>query len=422
MKNSTFKLLSLSLLISSSFVNANTAFGVSVDTEQTGANLNLVVNGSFEDAAVSDTWELLDSLAGWQHQGAQVEIQKSLINIIPVIAGEQYIELDSTANYSIYQDIPTSEGDTYDISFYYSARVNGDLDTNIAEVYWDGQLLDTLNSDSVGWKKFTYTVTGSAINTELKFKGAGTSDSYGAFIDDVSVTAQAAVNECATGLYGINNFGTSEEGYVYRFDTENNTYSIVAGLSNTASNIASHNGVLYFMEQLDKSTKESQILSLDLQSNEQSFVTSAESYPIYRSAMSADGTTLRATSKTYMYDFNIETGDKTVLGKLTYPGDSFADGDIAYSADNNVLYVLTGKALYTVDEGSLELTLIGEHGVAQASGIAIAEDGSIYVSGRVKGENANIFKLNQNTAEATFVMQGPSHVNDLTFVDGNYCN
>ncbi len=422
MKKSTFKLLSLSLLISSSFVNADTVFGIDIETPQSNASLNLVTNGSFEDASVLNNWGLLNSLTGWQNVGAKVEIQTSQLNLIPSIAGNQYIELDSTANYAIFQDILTNDGDTYEVSFYYSARVAGNLNTNIAEVYWNGQLLDTLNTDSVGWKKYTYTVTGAAINTELKFKGAGTSDSYGAFIDDVSVTAQAAVNECASGLYGINNYGSSEEGYVYHFDTENNTYSTVAGLSNTASNIASHNGVLYFMEQLNKSTKESQILSLDLETNEQSFVTSAVSYPIYRSAMSADGTTLRATSKTYMYDFNIETGDKTVLGKLTYPGDSFADGDIAYSADNNVLYVLTGKALYTVDEGSLELTLIGEHGVAQASGIAIAEDGTIYVSGRVKGENANIFKLNQNTAEATFVMQGPSHVNDLTFVDGNYCN
>lgn len=422
MKNSTFKLLSLSLLISSSFVNANTVFGVNVDSQLADAEINLVTNGSFEDTTILGGVSFLDSITGWNNIGAKVEIQTPLLNLIPSIAGEQYIELDSTANYAIFQDIATNEGSTYEISFYYSARIAGNLETNIAEVYWNGQLLDTLNSDSVGWKKYTYTVIGAELNTELKFKGAGTSDSLGAFIDDVSVTAQVELNECASGLYGINNFGSNEEGFVYHFNTANNTYSTVAGLSNTASNIASHDGVLYFMEQLNKSTKESQILSLDLDTNEQAFVTSAKSYPIYRSVMSADGMTLRATSKTYMYDFNIETGDKTVLGKLTYPGDSFADGDIAYSADNNVLYVLTGKALYTVDEGSLELTLIGEHGVAQASGIAIANDGTIYVSGRVKGENANIFKLDQNTAQATFVMQGPSHVNDLTFVDGNYCN
>jgi len=404
MKKPTFKFAALPLLLASTL---------------TMAGPNLVANGSFEDTAdFSGSWSLLDDLSGWQRSAnAKFEIQTNALNIVAAQHGTKYIELDSTANYSAFQTLVTEEKHSYEVSFYYSARINGNETTNEAEVYWDGQLLDTLNATTKGWKKFTYTVKASSTATELKFVGAGDSDKLGAFIDDVKVTAT-----CASGLYGINNFGSNEDGFVYHFDTQDNTYSTVAGLSNTASNIASHDGVLYFMEQLDKSTKASQILSLDLATNEQALVASATSYPIYRSAMSADGMNLRATSKTYMYDFNIETGDKTVLGKLTFPGDSFADGDIAYSADNNVLYVLTGKALYTLDEGAMELALVGEHGVAQASGIAIATDGTIYVSGRVKGENANIFKLDQNTAVATFVMDGPSHVNDLTLVDGNYCN
>lgn len=410
MKKSTFKIATLSLLVASGIASANT---------------NLVINGSFEESAtLTGTWGLLDTVVGWENNGdAKFEIQTNALNIIPALSGNNYLELDSTANYGISQNVATNELTNYEISFYYSARVVGDLNTNMAEVYWNGQLLDTLNASAVGWTKFTFTVPGAAVSSELKFVGAGKSDSLGAFIDNVVVTANVDTTPaCASGLYGINNFGSNDEGFVYFFNTDTNSYSVVTGLTNTASNIASSDGVLYFMEQLDKSTKESQILSLDLATNEQSFVTSATSYPIYRSVMSADGTTLRATSKTYMYDFNIETGDKTVLGKLSFPGDSFADGDIAYSADNNVLYVLTGKALYTVDQGSMELSLIGEHNVDQASGIAIAADGTIYVSGRVKGENANIFMLDQNTAEATFVMAGPSHVNDLTFVDSDYCN
>jgi len=404
MKNSVFKLAALPLLLASSFTMAST---------------NLVANGSFEDtAAFSGSWSLLNELSGWQRSAnANFEIQTSALNIVTAQDGSKYIELDSTANYSAFQTLATEEDHNYEVSFYYSARVNGNETTNKAEVYWDGELLDTLNATTKGWTKFTYTVKASSTATELKFVGTGASDSVGGFIDDVQVTTS-----CASGLYGINNFGSNEDGFVYHFDTQNNTYSTVAGLSNTASNIASHNGVLYFMEQLDKSTKESQVLSLNLADNTQALVTATNSYPIYRSAMNADGLSLRATSKTYMYDFDIATGDKTVLGKLSFPGDSFADGDIAYSADNNILYVLTGKALYTVDQGSLALSLIGEHGVDQASGIAIAADGSIYVSGRVKGENAKIFMLNQNTAVATFVMDGPSHVNDLTFVDSNYCN
>lgn len=404
MKNSLFKLATLPLLIVSGFATAST---------------NLVVNGSFENTAkVYGTWGLLNQVPGWQRSNnAKFEIQTNKLGLIKAQEGSQYLELDSTANYSVLQTLNTDADHNYEVSFYYSARVNGDANTNKAEVYWNGELLDTLNSTTKGWQKFTYTVKASSAATELKFIGTGKSDSLGAFIDDVKVTRQ-----CASGLYGINNFGTNEEGFVYFFNTDTNTYSKVTGLSNTASNIASHNGVLYFMEQLDKSTRASQILSLDLATNKQAFVSHANSYPIYRSAMNADGLTLRATSKTYMYDFDLDTGEKTILGKLSFPGDTFKDGDIAYSADYNVLYVLTGKALYTMDRGSMELNLIGEHGVDQASGLAIAADGTIYVSGRVKGENAKIYRLNQNTADATFVMDGPSHVNDLTFVDSNYCH
>ncbi|MBE0378254.1 DUF642 domain-containing protein [Pseudoalteromonas prydzensis] len=407
MKNSFFKLATLPLIIASGFAAAST---------------NLVTNGSFENTPTvthhSGQWQLFNNITGWQRSNhAQFEIQTNKLGLITAQHGSQYIELDSTANYSVMQLLDTEVGNSYEISFYYSPRVDGDSTTNKADVYWNGELLANLNATTRGWQKFTFPVKASSTSTELKFVGTGKSDSLGAFIDDVKVTAK-----CASGLYGINNFGSNEDGIVYHFDTQTNSYSTVAGLSNTASNIASSNGVLYLMEQLDASTNESQILSFNLADNQQALVTATNSYPIYRSVMSADGTKLRATSKTYMYDFDIATGDKTVLGKLTFPGDSFADGDIAYSADNNVLYVLTGKALYTIDEGSMELTKIGEHNVAQASGIAIAADGTIYVSGRVKGENAKIYMLDQNTAAATFVMDGPSHVNDLTFVDSNYCN
>ena len=404
MKNSFFKLATLPLIIASGFATAST---------------NLVTNGSFEDTAtIKNAWSLLENVPGWQRSAnAKFEIQTSSVGIISAQDGNQYIELDSTANYSVMQTLDTEVGNNYEVSFYYSARVEGDATTNKADVYWDGELIASLNATTRGWQKFTFPVKASSTSTELKFVGTGKSDTTGAFIDDVKVTAK-----CASGLYGINNYGSNEDGIVYHFDTQTNTYSTVAGLTNTASNIASSNGVLYFMEQLDASTKASQILSLDLANNEQAVLTATNSYPIYRSAMSADGTKLRATSKTYMYDFDVATGDKTVLGKLSYEGDSFADGDIAYSADNNILYVLSGKALYTIDEGTMELTKIGEHNVAQASGIAIAADGTIYVSGRVKGENAKIYRLDQNTAAATFVMDGPSRVNDLTFVDSNYCN
>lgn len=379
---------------------------------------NLVTNGSFEQDVVNSKWTLLNSVTGWQNQGAKFEIQTSSLGIINAQDGNQYIELDSTANYSVYQNIATEAGQSYEVSFYYSPRIDGNNKTNKAKVKWNGETVLNLNATSRGWQSFNITVTADSDISELRFTGAGTSDSLGAFIDNVSVVKKQA---CHTGVFGINNFGAVETGYVYKFDLETNTYSVVAGAQNTASNIASHNGKLYFMEQLDSKTKASKLWSLDLETGTQTAEADATSWPIYRSAVTADGQSLRATSKTYMYDYNVQTGEKTVLGKLSYSGDSFSHGDIAYSADNNTLYVLTGKSLYTLDDSTMELTLIGHHGINWASGLAISDEGTLYVSGRVSGENAKIYTVNPQTAVATFVMDAPEHINDLTFVD-NYCN
>ena len=77
------------------------------------------------------------------------------------------------------------------------------------------------------------------------FSGAGTSDSYGAYIDNISLTEVPEPCPVTTGLYGINNFGSETEGYIYHFNPESNAVTIVSGVSNTASNIASYGGMLY---------------------------------------------------------------------------------------------------------------------------------------------------------------------------------
>ncbi|KZN38971.1 hypothetical protein N480_12125 [Pseudoalteromonas luteoviolacea S2607] len=380
------------------------------------ADNNLVSNGSFEQSGnITGTWKLFNELPGWQRSGARFEIQTDRLGLIQPQQGSQYLELDSTSNYSAYQMLATEAGKRYVISFYYSPRVANNAQTNQATVSWNGQVVANLNGTSRGWQHVTVTVTADSAQSTLAFSGSGTSDSYGALLDNVSVTA-----DCVTGLFGINNFGDAGNGYIFNFDVENGTYSKVSGVSHTASNIASKDGILYFMEQNDKSTKASTLWSLDLDGNVESAVANATSWPIYRSAISDDGLSLRATSKTYMYDYDLATGAKTVLGKLKYAGDDFSHGDIAYSADNNVLYVLTGKALYTLDTADMTLTEIGKHGVNWASGLAISDDGTLYVSGRQSGQNAKIYTLNPNTGVATYIMDGPEHINDLTFVD-NYC-
>lgn len=224
---------------------------------------------------------------------------------------------------------------------------------------------------------------------------------------------------CKGGLYGIDYYGNAENGFVFKLDLATGESHSVVNLNNTASNIASNDGRLYFVEQLDRATRESAIHSYDITTQQQKLEATTDGYKVIRLAYNADLDTLKATSRTYMYDYNITTGEKQVNGKMKAVDENFKHGDIAYSKDGNVMYVLTGTALYTADE-SLELSLIGKHGINWASGLAIAEDGTLYVSGRKPGEDAKIFSVDPQTAAATELFSVSHRVNDLTYVN-NFC-
>ncbi|MCO7191229.1 MULTISPECIES: choice-of-anchor A family protein [unclassified Pseudoalteromonas] len=225
---------------------------------------------------------------------------------------------------------------------------------------------------------------------------------------------------CKGGLYAINYYGDAEQGYVHQIDLSSGQSDKVINLNNTASNIASHNGKLYFIDQQSSKTRASHIYSYDLSTQTQALESVTDGYKVIRLAYDVSGDVLKATSRTYAYDYDVTTGEKRVLGKMKASDEDFKNGDIAYSADGNTLYVLTGTALYSAD-ANLELTLIGKHGVNWASGLAISPEGALYVSGRERNADAAIYELDPQTAAATKLFHVPHRVNDLTWVK-NFCN
>ncbi len=384
---------------------------------------NLVENGSFENTSViQGSWSYLNELPHWEltgSRGAKFEVQTSRLNIIEAQHGSQYVELDSTNNYGIRQNILTETGASYEIKFYYSPRMNNRASTNRVEVLWNGHWVQTLQSSRKGWQEFTFNVIANSPITSFELRGAGRSESYGGFVDNVSI--KKVITEplaCEGGLYGINNYGSVDSGVIFHFDLADGSATQLSGIPSTASNIASHDGKLYFVEQLSSKSRESRILGYDIEQQQLFSEVATNSYPIYRSVINADGESIRATSKTYMYDFDLASGQKSVLGKMVYSGDSFKHGDIEY--DGETLYVLTGQALYTIDPDSMELTELFKHSINWASGFAIGHDNKAYVSGRKEGENARIYQLDLDTGAATELFETSGHINDLTFVD-NFC-
>jgi len=95
-----------------------------------GAAPNLIVNGSFEQPNIPPGFQILPSIPGWSHQArpgttsSGIEVQDHTAGLPAAGAGDQFVELDSNGPSRIFQDVATSPGSTYRLSFIWSPRPN----------------------------------------------------------------------------------------------------------------------------------------------------------------------------------------------------------------------------------------------------------------------------------------------------------
>ena len=166
---------------------------------------NLVANGSFEDYTVSyNNCYQTKTLSGWTTEYASgIDIKKNN-NYYSAADGNTWLELEGYRNSSISQQIDTETGKQYQISFDYKGHSQASAYNNKIEVYWNGELIDTVteqgsqyssccysscnNSGSNQWKTYTYTLeAGSGDLTGLTFKSVGGSYKVGGQLDNVEV-------------------------------------------------------------------------------------------------------------------------------------------------------------------------------------------------------------------------------------------
>ncbi len=159
------------------------------------ANANLIVNGGFEDNNVAaGNWAYFSSASvnGWE--GDNIEIWNQFSGVVAP-EGQQHAELNAHpfdgSMFSIFQSFATVIGQTYDVSFFYSARV----DSNEQFSFSAGTLAALLNDHVVGsWTQYTGSFVANSSLSTITFStnDAGT---YGNFLDDVVVTAKVNVVE-----------------------------------------------------------------------------------------------------------------------------------------------------------------------------------------------------------------------------------
>lgn len=175
------------------------------------AATNLITNGSFESISQkAGTWNIYSSLAGWQVGSNGVEIRNNVDGA--AFDGANFVELDTTKNSWISQSFATVAGQSYEVSFYYSPRMQVPLNSNDIIV----SLNDVTKLTAVGsgqhatgnvWKEYSFDFVASSASSKLTFAAGGVSNSFGGSLDKVSVTAVPEPASWATMVAGLLGLG-----------------------------------------------------------------------------------------------------------------------------------------------------------------------------------------------------------------------
>ncbi len=162
---------------------------------------DLIVNGSFEEGhdLGNNQWGVFDQVGAWyadltsSDAGIEIQTGQTIGGLAPS-DGNSKLEFDahnkngfSASDVEVYQTLDTDAAEDYILSFDYSPRVQGNESTNAADVYWDGNLIASLNSEVKGWQTYTLVVRGAGAGTRLSFKGFVDGDTLGGYLDNVKV-------------------------------------------------------------------------------------------------------------------------------------------------------------------------------------------------------------------------------------------
>lgn len=187
----------------------------------------IIENSQFEVPEVpgDGQWDIFDSPAGgwnvaWRsdipgtHQGAErpevahLEIHEGVVGT--PFQGDQYAELDTDwdgpggsvndepASVTIYQDVPTTPGTTYEISFAWAPRPNTPAEDNHLAVEWGGTEVYNSGQQSdpnpgIDWQVINIEVVATSTETQLRFTDLGEANSQGTFIDDIKLFSEVCV-------------------------------------------------------------------------------------------------------------------------------------------------------------------------------------------------------------------------------------
>ncbi|WP_202414185.1 PEP-CTERM sorting domain-containing protein [Duganella flavida] len=152
------------------------------------ASTELLTNGSFEqNLQANGTWNIYSNLTGWTGGAYGIELRNNVVGNAP--DGVNFVELDTTANSSMFQNVSTVMGQNYTLTFKFQDRPGVATSSQGLEISWGGSVVGTVNNSlGGGWQTVSYNLIGNGATEALSFKAIGTSDSLGTSLDKVSLT------------------------------------------------------------------------------------------------------------------------------------------------------------------------------------------------------------------------------------------
>ena len=149
---------------------------------------NLIINGEFSEPNMDNVpskWRYVPQaeVPGWDSEGDDIEIGRG--NIYNNLwTNDQICELDARRNYAVFQKVTLTESKKCKLEFKWAARKVA-LATNGFKLYWNSELVETINPADHLIHDYTVELQGKVGENEVRFAGSNESNSYGTTIDKV---------------------------------------------------------------------------------------------------------------------------------------------------------------------------------------------------------------------------------------------
>ncbi len=161
------------------------------------AQTNIVQNGSFElpDIGMTKipTFQVVGpgtGITNWTVESGNVKLVRTLW---VAAAGSQSLDLNGTTPGTIFQDLPTTAGKTYRLSFSLAGNPTGAPPAKQMDVLVEGSILGSFTftttgktAQNMGWQRFERDFVAPKATTRIRFQST-TAGGSGPALDDVSV-------------------------------------------------------------------------------------------------------------------------------------------------------------------------------------------------------------------------------------------